>query len=403
MPPMIRMGGMKWPWHWLLGDDGMTNGLRTLLHPHDPALLLSAIRENRRLHLPGGSAPYFQQLLSWDMLPALITEERITAATTRVVRQGRDIPVEMYMQRHPTLKRRVVDTRALQSLCDQGVSLVFNNIHRHFTRIAALNVMLERHLSANVQTNCYASFARQAAFKTHWDNHDVLILQIYGAKRWFCYGQLHRYPLAETHDLEHVPPGDPEWQTVMEPGDMLYLPRGDAHRAELLHDGGRSLHLTIGIKPAAGIDAVIWALRQALSQEEELRRDVSPLSDMDELGQQEAALRAVLLRLADRLDLSTFLAGGHWLQGSRLAPINLGLDDLSAPETVLMPVQRRGGTASGTAKMTADETAMLSLLLAEDMLSVGALQGRLAEWAPDRVGAAVRGLAGKSLIYVFAP
>src|SRR5690606_10782277 len=61
---------------------------------------------------------------------------------------------------------------------------------------------------------------------------------------------------------------EPVIDTVLEPGDCLYLPRGWVHSAEA--QGETSIHLTVGVAPLTGHD-VATAMIEALASEEELR------------------------------------------------------------------------------------------------------------------------------------
>ena len=41
---------------------------------------------------------------------------------------------------------------------------------------------------------------------------------------------------------------------VLAPGDLLFVPKGDYHRAEVADAGGQSLHLTVAIQRPDGAD-----------------------------------------------------------------------------------------------------------------------------------------------------
>src|SRR5439155_22754137 len=94
----------------------------------------------------------------------------------------------------------------------------------------------------------------------------------------------HQHSRAEMAD-----PGGPILDLVLRPGDTLYLPRGWPHEARTSDTD--SLHLTIGIKVYAWIDAVRAAVDECAS-ELEFRRSVP------ESGEPEEEL---LVLLRDRL------------------------------------------------------------------------------------------------------
>jgi len=83
----------------------------------------------------------------------------------------------------------------------------------------------------------------------HRDEGDILVVQLSGHKHWQVYGG----------------PTDPDWQpvrepepgpclldTVVHPGEVLYVPNGYAHTARATDDGP-SLHLTIALREACTV------------------------------------------------------------------------------------------------------------------------------------------------------
>ncbi|MFD9004773.1 JmjC domain-containing protein [Streptomyces sp. NPDC059582] len=82
----------------------------------------------------------------------------------------------------------------------------------------------------------------------HRDDGDALVIQIDGQKRWKIYG-------APT-DPQWVPgrkvdtPGPVLLDTIVKPGDVLYIPHGFAHHAEAAGDASSS-HLTVTMREAA--------------------------------------------------------------------------------------------------------------------------------------------------------
>src|SRR5262249_39408699 len=100
----------------------------------------------------------------------------------------------------------------------------------------------------SVNVNAYLTPARARAFPLHFDTHCVLILQIEGRKAW----QVHtpRFPLpTKSHKPPHSRlrdlPGAPIASVVLEPGDVLYVPRGFGHEAST--EDAASLHLTVAL------------------------------------------------------------------------------------------------------------------------------------------------------------
>jgi ribosomal protein L16 Arg81 hydroxylase len=102
-----------------------------------------------------------------------------------------------------------------------------------------------------VQANAYVTPPQNQGFGAHYDVHDVFVLQIEGEKRWRIHRPVLASPLRDQPwndrraDVEKRAEEAPLMETVLKPGDCLYLPRGYLHAATAL--GGVSTHLTLGV------------------------------------------------------------------------------------------------------------------------------------------------------------
>lgn len=385
----------------------MAESLESLLHPHDPAQLLAAMRDNRRLCLRGATAFASPDLLSWETINGLITVEHLQRDRVRLVRRNMDIPIDLVTSkpRGPThAKGREINTQALQQLCDQGLSIFIRHIEELVPRIGAMNAMIERLLRATIYSYCYVSFTRESAFKPHWDDHNVFVLQLHGSKRWTFFGQPEPFPVRDggkIFDREAL--GDPEAETVLEPGDVLYLPRGEIHCAEVVDES--SVHLTLGHRPPLVPELVDWLVSEAMQEQQVLRRDLLPQAEPDQLQAQIAAIREALGQMVDGLgpqDLDRFFA--H-LDTTRppVTPLNLGLRMALRPDTRVMSALRRNVANLPAANaLPTNERAALSELLRLQSATVEELHEALPDLSWDQIARAVTGLAGKSLVFLFA-
>lgn len=121
---------------------------------------------------------------------------------------------------------------------------------------------LERFLGTSVQANAYASWTDREGFGLHWDDHDVVVIQVHGSKRWRLYGSTREAPTFRDVESPERPEGGPVADIVLSPGDVLYLPRGWWH-AVTADQGTEPLHLTFGMVPHTGADLmpVAWFYR----------------------------------------------------------------------------------------------------------------------------------------------
>lgn len=102
----------------------------------------------------------------------------------------------------------------------------------------------------------------------HFDDHDLIVVHLRGAKRWY----ISQKPSELNNVWKGIPGSPPELgahETLdVNPGDLLYLPRGTLHSV----DGtAESLHLSIGFTPLTLREAIIAALDQLSDFERPLR------------------------------------------------------------------------------------------------------------------------------------
>ena len=189
---------------------------------------------------------------------------------------------------------QVADDR-LADLFADGSTLVLQGLHRTWPPLVEFGGRLAGELGHPVQINAYVTPPQNKGFSAHFDVHDVIVLQVAGKKRWTIHEPVHPAPLRDqewTRYREAVArqaEGEPAIDTVLRPGDALYLPRGWLHSAEAL--GDVSVHLTVGIHSVTRY-ALVEALAALAAEEPELRASLPlgvDVADPDAIGADLAA------------------------------------------------------------------------------------------------------------------
>jgi hypothetical protein len=212
----------------------------------------------------------------------------------RLVQAGTQIPLAEYatdLPWRPSAFTGTADPARVAAAFADGATIVLQALHHTWTPLAEFCRALESELGHPVQANAYYTPAGSQGFGVHHDTHDVLCVQVSGAKRWLVYEPLLELPLKDQrYSSELGPHGEATHDLTLNAGDTLYLPRGWLHEA--LTSDSDSLHITIGINVYTRLDALRAAV-DSLAGDLELRHS---LDDGGELPDD------LLQRLGARLD-----------------------------------------------------------------------------------------------------
>jgi lysine-specific demethylase/histidyl-hydroxylase NO66 len=185
---------------------------------------------------------------------------------------------------------------------------VFQGLHRTWAPITDFAGDLATELGHPVQVNAYVTPTSSQGFSAHYDVHDVFVLQVAGEKRWRIHAPVLPAPLRDQPwegrraEVEARAAEEPVLETVLRPGDALYLPRGYLHAAEAL--GDVACHLTVGVHPVTR-QHVLEALLDLVSDDEALRSSLPMGVDLGDPAAVEADVAATVAALVERLPAVT--------------------------------------------------------------------------------------------------
>ncbi|MEV8567539.1 cupin domain-containing protein [Streptomyces sp. NPDC051322] len=199
------------------------------------------------------SASDFSDLFSADAVDELVSRRGLRTPFLRVAKDGSTLPESSFTSPAgvgATISDQLDDTALWRAFAD-GATLVLQALHRTWGPVGELSAGLSAELGHPVQANAYVTPPQNRGFDAHYDVHDVFVLQIEGTKRWLVHPPVHPDPLRDQpwtdrrFAVAEAAKGAPSIDTVLEPGDALYLPRGWLHTARA--QGEVSIHLTLGI------------------------------------------------------------------------------------------------------------------------------------------------------------
>jgi bifunctional lysine-specific demethylase and histidyl-hydroxylase NO66 len=235
----------------------------------------------------------------------LVSRRGLRTPFLRMAKDGSVIPPARYTRgggAGATAPDQVADDKVLALLGD-GATLVLQALHRTWPPLIEFASRLSCELGHPVQINAYVTPPQNQGFASHYDVHDVFVLQIAGHKQWRIHAPVFPAPLRE-HEWEHRRAAvalratePPLIDTELAPGDALYLPRGFLHSASAL--GETSIHLTVGVHPITR-NQLVQQLVKAAKDEPALRESLPMGVDLSD----PAVLAPILAATAQALHRS---------------------------------------------------------------------------------------------------
>jgi hypothetical protein len=226
--------------------------------------------EKRHLVVHRDDPLYFQGLLSVADIDSVLTGTMIPGEDVSLVNTGRAVEPARYT----TPQGHLDPVRAAQEFAG-GATIILPALHRRLPALAAYCRSLETVFGCDLQTNIYFTPDNAQGFRTHYDMHDVVVLQVHGSKTWKIYQSDLELPLhSQPFDPEGFTPGPVIDEFVLHAGDMAYIPRGVVHDA--IATDQMSLHITTGLLAHRWVDLLLEAVAEAGQRDVALRRSVPP-------------------------------------------------------------------------------------------------------------------------------
>jgi cupin superfamily protein len=312
---------------------------------------------SRAADLPAG----FDDLLDAAAVDELVSQRGLRTPFLRMAKDGDLLPPARYARgggAGASITDQAADDAILAQM-DAGATLVLQALHRTWPPLVTFGSQLSSELGHPVQVNAYVTPAQNQGFASHYDVHDVFVLQIAGRKRWRVHEPVFADPLGDQPweqrraAIAERAAEPPLIDELLEPGDALYLPRGYLHSA--VAQGELSIHLTVGVHALTRYQLVRHLLAVA-ADDAELRASLPMGVDLGDPAVLEPHLRdtlAVLRRYLDRVtpaDIADRVTG-DLVRQTRPAPVG-PLAQLAAASSVTVEtlLRLRPGLRCGVAR-----------------------------------------------------
>ena len=326
------------------------SGLARLLAPLEPRQFEVEYADQKPLYIDRADPGYFADLLTFDDVDRLLSLSGPNFENVRVASKGIDAIISSPDNRRHEAANRL---EAIYRHYRAGSTIVLNSVNERHEPLKQLERTLNAELGAGLEMNVYLTPGGQAqGFRPHYDTHDVLVLQIHGKKSWGIYGAPFPQPLPmPAHEFNTMGallniPAEPDRRIEMQPGDVLYLPRGTVHAAT--SNETATVHLTIGIHRQLWFPLIQEALIDMCARDPRLRAALPIGFARSPEGTADAArqLRELLGLLASEVRAEQFVGAAAGRTAFTASPSLRGhLVDLETVGelTAATPVYRRAG------------------------------------------------------------
>jgi len=265
-----------------------------LIGPERVADFLARIYEREALVVPNTDRARFTGLISIDDIDRRVTGTDLREGDLSLADASRNLKPADYVD-----AAGFVDRGSVARLHREGATIIMQQAHQAEPSLGRFCRALEHVFSSHVQTNLYLTPPNAQGFRTHYDNHCVLVLQIAGEKLWRLYDMPIDTPYrGEGFQSGEHPVGELKQEFLLKAGDCAYVPRGLMHDARTSGDEP-SLHITVGFITRTWADLMLEAVSEVALRSPELRRSLP--AGFAQQGFDRVEARARLKRLAEHV------------------------------------------------------------------------------------------------------
>lgn len=316
--PQVALGtaAPQPPSPWLdLPNQAEEAALAWLVWPMDPKVFLAEYWEKKPLHLKRSAPNYYDGLFSKQVLDThLRTSEARYGERVNLARFDTDKAEKI--DANPSPHGSVVKAAAVDKAFASGATIQAMHPQQFHTPVRNTLSALERSFGATCGANAYLTPRASQGFAPSFDDVEVFMLQLEGAKRWRLHeppaGHEHPLPRECSRDFRPEELGDQLLDCVLSQGNLLYLPRGTVHSGITDASASFSHHLTVSTYQNTSWfslmeKALSGALERAARESSEFREGLPlnyfksmgswhELGTPEEAGKKSASGRAAFLR-----------------------------------------------------------------------------------------------------------
>ncbi len=191
-----------------------------------------------------------RDLLSIADLDEILSSEAIRPPYLDIAKDGRAVPRSAYTDAVVVQSEYVADRvlpDRVAALFRAGATLTWNSLNHYRPNLRALAGTMSSLFATRCDVIGFLTPAGRRGLAPHYDPVDVFVVQLEGTKLWRVWPVPHPRRGDDAGNLDETALGTPAVETVLRPGDVLYIPYNCAHVAQARDTV--SLHLSVSVAP----------------------------------------------------------------------------------------------------------------------------------------------------------
>jgi hypothetical protein len=167
------------------------------------------------------------RLLTPTRLLDVIMRRSLAPPQFRCFQDGRELHPDAYLTRVVTRRGQTLpaaDMDRIGQLLRSGCTVVLDALDSFDPTLEIACRALQWWSRELVQVNTYLTTNDAPGFSLHWDDHDVVIVQLAGEKSWEVRGLSRPAPMYRDAAPNQEPPEAIVWSGTMRTGDVLHIP-----------------------------------------------------------------------------------------------------------------------------------------------------------------------------------
>ena len=209
-----------------------------------------------------------KRILTPHRMLDLIMRRSLAHHRFRCLVDGEDIHPQRYIKMSTSRRGYsvpIADMNHIGGLLETGCTIILDEANMYDPSLEFTCRALQWWSGDTVQVNLYLTTRMAEGFELHWDDHDVIVVQLAGDKTWDVRGASRSFPMFRDAAPNYEPSEDIVWNEVLREGEAIHIPCGFWHRATRKdHRGeGFSLHASFGFHKRTGVDWLAWLADQS--------------------------------------------------------------------------------------------------------------------------------------------